>query len=286
MIERLKSIGRVAVRAYLRTPLRGKTRLRAVTDRLLVPAGMIEWRRIGPCIVPLSHALEATRNMAYGAYETHEIATSRRLIKAGDTVADIGANVGYLAAHLAEMVGRDGRVFAFEPGPTALATLRETARSCLYGNIEVVASAVSNRNGSAPFFETEAAISKGYSRIDRRPSDRFVNINETAVPVTRLDTFFADRGATRLSLVKIDAEGHERQCVEGLLGLLSEGHRPFLMMEATGTKDGIDELRSIGELLAPFGYTLRDFRLRPIGIESLGPRFHANIFWLPREDRA
>jgi FkbM family methyltransferase len=173
------------------------------------------------------------------------------------------------------------RSFAFEPGPTALATLRETARSCLYDNIEVVASAVSNRSGSASFFETEAAISKGYSRIDCRPSDRFTSVSEVSVPVMRLDRFFKDRDATRLALIKIDAEGHERQCVEGLLGLLSAGRRPWLMMEATGTKDGIDELRSIEEHLAPYGDTPRDLRLRPLGFESLGPRFHANILWHP-----
>ncbi len=111
MIEVLKSFGRAAVRAYLRTPLRGKTRLRATADCIFAPAGMIERRRVGPCTIPLSHAFEATRNMAYGAYESGEIAILRKIVKPGDTVADVGANVGYMAAHSPRWLGRNGKVF-------------------------------------------------------------------------------------------------------------------------------------------------------------------------------
>jgi FkbM family methyltransferase len=217
--------------------------------------------------------------MAYGAYETGEIASLRRIVKRGDTVVDIGANVGYMTAHFAEMVGPTGKIFAFEPGPTALAALLETAESCLYHNIEVVDSAVSNRNGVAVFFETEAAISKGYSRIDRRPSSRFTSI-EITVQVLRLDSFFANFDARFLSLVKIDAEGHERQCIEGLLGLLSEGHRPVLMTEVTGHEEGISEFVAIGSLLKPLGYGSFDLSFKPINEKNLGQNFHGNAFWV------
>jgi FkbM family methyltransferase len=216
--------------------------------------------------------------MAYYAYESREIAALRRIVKRGDIVADVGANVGYMTAHFAEMVGRNGKVFAFEPGPTALGVLRETAESCLYRNIQVVASAVSNRNGVAKFFETDAALSKGFSRIDLRPSNRHTS-TEIAIPVTRLDSFFATLDARRLSLVKIDAEGHERQCIEGLVGVLAEGRRPALMTEATGNEEGIAEFFRITALLKPFGYVSLDLSFKPMDARALGPNFHGNVLW-------
>ena len=41
----------------------------------------------------------------------------RALVKAGETVVDIGANEGMLALMAAKVVGESGRVIAFEPNP-------------------------------------------------------------------------------------------------------------------------------------------------------------------------
>src|ERR1039458_2455307 len=51
----------------------------------------------------------------FGAFEPGTVSTLKRLVKAGDTVFDIGANVGAHTLGLASSVGPDGTVFAFEP---------------------------------------------------------------------------------------------------------------------------------------------------------------------------
>jgi len=48
-------------------------------------------------------------------------------IRAGMTVADLGAGTGYLSRHLSAAVGPDGTVFAVEPEPKLLAYLRDRA---------------------------------------------------------------------------------------------------------------------------------------------------------------
>src|SRR5215469_4528356 len=50
-----------------------------------------------------------------GAFESTTIGAYTRLIRPGDVVFDVGANVGAHTLHLARAVGRTGRVHAFEP---------------------------------------------------------------------------------------------------------------------------------------------------------------------------
>src|SRR4051812_24573079 len=53
----------------------------------------------------------------YGEYSEGEVATMRRYVSAGDTVIDVGANIGSLTLPMAGLTGAQGRVFAFESYP-------------------------------------------------------------------------------------------------------------------------------------------------------------------------
>src|SRR5260370_8697313 len=50
-----------------------------------------------------------------GSFEPRTQKLYRRLVKPGDTIFDIGANIGSHTLPLARLVGSQGRVFAFEP---------------------------------------------------------------------------------------------------------------------------------------------------------------------------
>lgn len=50
-----------------------------------------------------------------GVFEEHSTRIARRLIKEGDTVLDVGANIGYYSVMFSKLVGETGKVFAFEP---------------------------------------------------------------------------------------------------------------------------------------------------------------------------
>src|SRR5215211_3373977 len=66
----------------------------------------------------------------------------------GDTVFDIGANYGVYSLTLAQKVGSDGQVCAFEPGEEALAQLRRNVELNPQLNIEIVPAALSDREGT------------------------------------------------------------------------------------------------------------------------------------------
>jgi FkbM family methyltransferase len=207
------------------------------------------------------------------------------LVRPGDTVVDIGANVGYVAAQLASMVGPEGKVYAFEPGPTPLAYLRAVVDSNIYANIEAFPCALSDRCGMAAYFETDAILAKGYGRIDCRPSARFIHVRQENVGVTTLDRFFASRDTGRLSFIKIDVEGHEKQVLQGMEGLLASGCRPTIMTEVTLNQTGFYELRDSAAFLEQFGYSLWRFGpLRRATISDLPSGFHGNVLWDTRSE--
>src|SRR4051794_2822301 len=53
----------------------------------------------------------------YGEYSEGEVATMRRYVRPGDTVIDVGANIGSLTLPMAGLVGPQGRVVAVESHP-------------------------------------------------------------------------------------------------------------------------------------------------------------------------
>ena len=58
----------------------------------------------------LSRQLQST-----DVYEPSETALMPQLITPGDTVLDIGANIGYFTILASRLVGPEGHIFAFEP---------------------------------------------------------------------------------------------------------------------------------------------------------------------------
>src|SRR5260370_23083912 len=59
-----------------------------------------------------------------GAFERSTVSTLRKLVKPGDTVFDIGANIGAHTLGLARSVGARGHVLAFEPAAFAFPKLK------------------------------------------------------------------------------------------------------------------------------------------------------------------
>ena len=70
-----------------------------------------------------------------GEWETGETAEFRSLLRPGDTVIDVGANVGWYTLLASSRVGPSGQVVAFEPVPSALAFLRENVAANRLANV-------------------------------------------------------------------------------------------------------------------------------------------------------
>jgi FkbM family methyltransferase len=162
-----------------------------------------------------------------------------RLVQAGDWVLDIGANVGYYTMRLSGLVGREGRVFAFEPIAATAEILGFAARFAPYENITIFNTAVSDRPELLRF-----SIGNNKDGLPDYFTARATESGERAVFATTIDSLAFPQ---RVSFVKIDTEGAENAVLRGMEALIERDH-PVLSIEG-------DE--SLEPYLASRGYRMR-----------------------------
>ena len=114
------------LRWYLRSTLRGRTRLTAIVTRHLRPLWSVPIRiqDCPPLYVDLrsGHAQYLLQGdpWTHAPREQPEQDAMRRVVARGDVVIDIGANLGIHTVLLAKLIGPDGKLFAFEPNTALL----------------------------------------------------------------------------------------------------------------------------------------------------------------------
>jgi FkbM family methyltransferase len=145
-----------------------------------------------------------------------------RELRSGGVMIDVGANVGEYSALAADIVGRRGHVYAFEPAPDNVASLCERFRS--RSNVTVVEAAVSDRAGTSTFFLDRARS----TRHSLAPANVGKAGRSVVVTQVTLDDY-CDR-LSRLDVVKIDAQGAESHIIRGARRLLTT-FRPTIVLE-------------------------------------------------------
>lgn len=195
----------------------------------------------------------------YGEHEPDITALFRRLVSPGDTVLDVGANVGYFSI-LARELGASAH--AFEPNPAVRALLVNSAKLGA-GSIEVVAAACSNHIGKMSLYVAEPG-NTGLSSLSAPTTAPAARQHE--VDVITLDDY-AQRTGVRPSVIKIDVEGHEREVLAGAEQLLQSA-RPTVIAE-TGSPETLEFMRGLGftahRILADGSLAAHDGQLQLIG---------------------
>src|SRR5437867_3185244 len=74
----------------------------------------------------------------FGVFEPFETQLVQQMVRPGDVVLDVGANIGYYTLIFAELVGEQGHVYAFEPDPRNFAFLAKNVHSNRYRNVTLV----------------------------------------------------------------------------------------------------------------------------------------------------
>jgi FkbM family methyltransferase len=134
------------------------------------------------------------------------------MLRPGDGVLDIGANIGWYAAVLGRAVGPAGYVHAFEPDPINGAVLRHNVDIDALRHVGVHPVALADRSGTMEL--TLSAANLG----DHRLSSGFATSRETrTVDVVRLDDLIEQDqiDLSRLRVIKVDTQGAENMIMRG-----------------------------------------------------------------------
>jgi FkbM family methyltransferase len=174
--------------------------------------------------------------VAGGVFDPCVTEALHRLIDPGETVADVGANIGYMSSLAASRVGSGGQVLAFEPHPRAYELLERNAARWrergTAGPVELRRLALSDSSGEgtlvSPSFEANTGLGTLNSDAATPETE---DSDEIEVPLARLDEI---EGAEQVSVLKIDVEGHEADVLRGATGLLSGGALRDIVFEDSG----------------------------------------------------
>jgi FkbM family methyltransferase len=166
-----------------------------------------------------------------------------RIASRGMNVIDIGANIGYFAVLMSNLIGPEKRVFAFEPQARIVERLRRNIALNPPCNVEVFPMALSDRAGTV-IFNVPPIGKESYGSI--HANGRFDVMATVEVQTERLDDVMSKLGNPEIGLIKMDAEGAELPILRGAEKLLTSPRRPALIFEANEDN------------CKPFGYCVFD----------------------------
>ena len=166
-----------------------------------------------------------------------------KLVSRGDTVIEVGANIGALTVPLAKFVGPQGNVVAFEPQRILFQNL--CANIALNGltNVRTINAAVGRESGSVTLPKIDYAEPGMFGAHSIEGAT-----DGEQVQLVALDKFISTK---RCRLMKIDVEGMEEQVVLGATQLIKQ-HQPILYVE----NDRQEKSPGLIKALLDLGYKL------------------------------
>jgi len=141
----------------------------------------------------------------HGTYENEEFHIVEKYLKPGMVCVDVGANVGVYSVFVAQKIGEDGIVYAFEPVFGIYEVL--TKNSMLYKNIR-------------PF---------NFGLHNEKSVVQYKDISEIKLNVVVGDEFLQD--VEKVDFIKIDVDGAETGVLGGLQNLINRSPKLLMVCE-------------------------------------------------------
>ncbi|HXW51150.1 MAG TPA: FkbM family methyltransferase [Candidatus Acidoferrales bacterium] len=188
----------------------------------------LETRACGrPFIVDLRDTIIGPAILYYNVWEPEKTEFFRRLLRPGDRVVDIGANIGYFTVLFASAVAPDGKVLAIEPDADNLRLLEENVRiNGLSATVQVAAAAAGERSGEHYILAGTGVANRGDHRTF---GDAPGGGARRAIAMVMVDDLVA--AWPSIALIKMDVQGFEYFALQGMLATLRRCQNIALVTE-------------------------------------------------------
>ena len=178
---------------------------------------------------------------ALGSYEYEKRILFEKIISKSMVVYDIGANVGFYTLLASELVGKSGKVIAFEPMPGNLKCLRKHLEINKCTNVMVIDAAVSDKCGTVRFSEGQ---NNSVGHISENGNLAFNAVS--------IDTLIRDEIIAPPNCIKMDIEGAELLALKGAKSMLIN-YNPNILLATHSPELHI----SCCDFLISLGYKLK-----------------------------
>ncbi|HPQ08427.1 MAG TPA: FkbM family methyltransferase [Bacteroidia bacterium] len=163
----------------------------------------------------------------YYGFKDDSLNALLNLVKEGQIVMDIGANIGSTSLFIAQKIGSTGKVFSFEPDKYNFIQLSKNISLNKFKNIEIFNYGLGNIKGEFKLY---------ISTTDNRGGNRIIadtnynNKEYSIIHVERLDDFVEKNNISKIDLIKIDVEGYEYNVLIGAEKVIRK-NKPVLFIE-------------------------------------------------------
>jgi len=179
---------------------------------------------VNPDKLPRSYIRTFQAYILAGGWEALTTEMFKKVVKEGDVVVDLGANIGYYTLLAARLVGRRGKVYAFEPEPTNYSLLLKNIELNGYDNVVATQKAVSDAGGKVRLF-VDNEDTGAHSIYQPEEEKEFVEVEAVT-----LDDFFKDKDYP-INVIKMDVEGAEMAALSGMDKLIRENKNLKMFVE-------------------------------------------------------
>ena len=175
----------------------------------------------------------------------------KNIIKKGDVVIDIGANLGYYTCLFARWVGKTGKVYAIEPVEPVRNVLQKNAKK--YPCVEILPYALGQENKTIQLgndsLKSHGYVASGSHFVMDAPNnpEAVENPEITFYAVMRKGSeLFAN--LDRIDFIKCDVEGYETVIIPEIQDVIKQFH-PTLLIET-----GHENRPKIISIMTDMGY--------------------------------
>lgn len=212
-------------------------RLRRWDLRMFVPA---RWRLTGEYFFSLREHYEP------------ELAYLEEVLSPGKVFFDVGANLGIYTLVASRIVGKTGRVVAFEPSIQSFPGLQRNVTLNGLTNVIAFRTALSEKTGRARLYHAPDPVGNSVR------GDPAWGPDTEEISLETLDRVAEQASIQRVDVIKIDAEGAEELVLRGAKRVLT-AMRPVVIFEVNPETSARFGLSPYGarDLLEGLGYEFR-----------------------------
>ena len=189
-----------------------------------------------------------------------------KIITPGSTVIDIGAQTGNMSVAYSLFADR---VISFEPNPATFEVLEKNSE--LNPNIQPFNYAISDEEGPLTFHYSDYGFCNGGFATRTQVG---IGVTGHKVPIDvwaiNLEKFIQENDIEvgNISLIKIDAEGHDKDILKTIKNIISS-HKPILITEIYNGLNS-NEITDLLDVIHSLGYKAYDEEINHLDLDNLG----------------